>query len=274
MTTVSILGCGWLGHQLADALVAAGYHVKGSTTRENKRDVLRKSGIEPYVLRFTPRLEGDIRDFFACDVLVVTIPPKPPTSQNEQVYLETLVDELYSYLEPSTHLIVTSSTSVYAKRGTLVDEADDVMPESGRGQALRAYEQALQQRPVTILRLAGLFGQGRQPGRFLAGRTNLAGATSPVNMVHGDDVVAIICQFITQLLVDDDVVLKDVFNVCADSHPTRQDFFTRAAELAGLTPSTFNDDPAPYAVVDNRKLKQVLPYAYKYGDVLEALTAV
>jgi nucleoside-diphosphate-sugar epimerase len=258
---------------LADALVAAGYYIKGSTTQEDKRDALSAAGINSYVLRFMPRLEGDVRDFFSCDVLVVTIPPKPPTSQDEQVYLEALVDELYRHLDPATKLIVTSSTSVYAKRGELVDETDDVMPESGRGQALRAYEQALQRRPVTILRLAGLFGQRRQPGRFLAGQTNLAGAASPVNMVHGDDVVTIICQLIARLLADDTSALEDVFNVCANSHPTRQAFFTQAAELAGLTPPTFSDEPTPYVLVDNRKLKQVLGYEYQYGDVLEALNA-
>lgn len=259
---------------MADALVAAGYHVKGSTTRETQRDVLRESGVEPYVLRFMPKLEGNPQDFFACDVLVVTIPPKPPIpQQDEQVYLEALVHELYKRLEPATKLIVTSSTSVYAKRGMLVDETDDVMPESSRGQALRAYEQALQRCPVAILRLAGLFGQGRQPGRFLAGRINLAGAASPVNMVHGDDVVAIISQLITQLLADNDAVLEDIFNVCADSHPTRQDFFTKAAELMGLTPPTFSDEPAPYVLVNNQKLKRVLGYEYTYGDVLEALTS-
>ena len=38
--TITILGCGWLGLPLAQTLVKEGYSVKGSTTTEDKLEVL------------------------------------------------------------------------------------------------------------------------------------------------------------------------------------------------------------------------------------------
>ncbi|RZJ28768.1 MAG: short-chain dehydrogenase, partial [Flavobacterium sp.] len=50
MTEISILGCGWLGLPLAKSLIQKGYSVKGSTTSENKVDVLQANNIDPFVI--------------------------------------------------------------------------------------------------------------------------------------------------------------------------------------------------------------------------------
>ena len=46
--TITILGCGWLGLSLAQALVKEGYAVKGSTTTEEKLEQLQYAGVEPF----------------------------------------------------------------------------------------------------------------------------------------------------------------------------------------------------------------------------------
>ena len=40
MKRVSVLGCGWLGKPLAISLLDEGYSVKGSTTSEDKLELL------------------------------------------------------------------------------------------------------------------------------------------------------------------------------------------------------------------------------------------
>ena len=44
MTTISLLGCGYLGFPLAIELIKKGYYVKGSTTTPTKLQQLKKTG--------------------------------------------------------------------------------------------------------------------------------------------------------------------------------------------------------------------------------------
>lgn len=264
---VSILGCGWVGLPLARSLVSAGHTVKGSSTRASQLPTIQDTGARAYQLALKPELEQDPQDFFICDALIVTMPP-PRGLDDERAFLVKQAEVILEHLPATAGLIVTSSTSVYAKRNQTVTENDDTPPKSTRGQALRAYEQAFRTRPAVILRLAGLFGEGRQPGRFLAGKTDVAGGAAPVNMVHGDDVVAAITQVLNSMKPEQ---VSGTFNICADTHPTRRAFFERAAAKANLTPPTFSDEPKPYAHIDNQRFKNRFGFTYRYPDVLAAL---
>ena len=46
MKQISILGCGWLGFPLAQALLKAGFSTKGSTTSIDKKEMLEKAGFK------------------------------------------------------------------------------------------------------------------------------------------------------------------------------------------------------------------------------------
>src|SRR6218665_2853154 len=84
MKTISILGCGWLGKPLGQALSQTGWHVRGSTTREENMEAIRAMGIHPYLLKLDPVIEGDGREeFFQVDILVISIPPKRKSGQTE-----------------------------------------------------------------------------------------------------------------------------------------------------------------------------------------------
>lgn len=270
---ISILGCGWVGLPLARDLVQTGHTVKGSTTRADKLATITDLGAHAYQLALTPELEPDPADFFACDALVVTMPP-PRNVADERRTLIKQAEVILEHLPTTAGLIVTSSTSVYAKRNQTVSEDDTTPPDSPRGQALRAYEQTFQRRPTVILRLAGLFGEGRQPGRFLAGRTDVAGGMSPVNMVHGADVVAAIMRVLEVMTTEHittDEQLSGTFNICANTHPSRHVFFAKAAARANLTPPTFSNEPKPYAQINNQRFKTHFGFTYRYPDVLAAL---
>ncbi len=47
---ISILGCGWLGVPLAESLIKKGFSIKGSTTSEEKIEILTKKGIEAFLI--------------------------------------------------------------------------------------------------------------------------------------------------------------------------------------------------------------------------------
>ena len=74
---ISILGCGWLGLPLAEKLIETGYEVKGSTTSENKLDILQSHKIEPFLVTLSEdKITGTISEFLnESEILIIDIPP-------------------------------------------------------------------------------------------------------------------------------------------------------------------------------------------------------
>ena len=75
---IGIIGCGWLGLPLAKTLILNNYKVKGSTTTKNKLEILKKEGIEPYLIEITENsISESINSFLnELDILIINIPPK------------------------------------------------------------------------------------------------------------------------------------------------------------------------------------------------------
>ncbi len=266
--TISILGCGWLGLPLGQRLAQKGYRVKGSTTTPEKLLALAGVGIEPYLITLDPALNGSqVGDFFQADVLFLNIPPgrrRPDADVFFGEQIRAVVKELH--YSPIAFVVFASSTSVYENMNGIVVEIDAGKPRpwSLTGRALLDAEDLLRRDThfdATVLRFAGLYGYSRQPGRFLAGRTHLDNAEAPVNLVHRDDCVAVV-----EALLEADV-RGEVFNVCADEHPTRRALYTQAARRLGLEPPTFNPDgDLSFKIVSNQKLKERLGYRFQYPD--------
>ena len=279
--TISILGCGWVGEPLGRALVADGHAVKGATTTPGKRARFEEAGIAPHVLRLAPRRENGIEgehadDFFAADVLVFTVPPPRDVEDRVAFYQKQLRAALDAARAGGVrHVLYTSSTGVYPPLGREVTEEDAATPEQANdlkresARAVRAAERVLAEEAqqggfdATVVRLAGLYGPGREPGRFLAGRSGLAEGGRPINFVHRDDAVGVLRAVVAQ------GAWGETFNACADEHPSRRAFFQQRAEAAGLEPPTFaNDENGAFKIVANEKVKRRLGYAFRHPDPL------
>lgn len=266
--SISILGCGWLGLPLGQFFVSQGYRVKGSTTTEEKLVEIKKAGISPYLIQVTDKISGNFSDFTqAEDILIINFPPRR-IPNIEELYPQQL-QAIVAQLPQQQKVLFVSSTSVYQNTNGWVSESIDLDPEKGSGRALLKAEQLLQeyfQHNTTILRLAGLVGYDRLPGRFLANKTEVKGGEAPINVIHQDDCIGLIAAIIGQQQ------WGKVYNGCADKHPLRKDYYTRAAEKIGLTPPTFIHEDAPaFKMVSNQKTKEELGYQYKYPDPVEML---
>lgn len=268
-TTVSILGCGWLGLPLGRRLVEAGYAVKGSTTTPDKRATLDAAGITPYVLTLSPTLAGeDAADFFAADVLVLNVPPPRGRDDLPAYHLQQIASARDAAVQGGVGWVVfASSTGVYPRAPGPVTEDDAPPPDDTAalrpsGAALLDAERLLRATPAfdtTVIRFAGLYGGDRDPGRFLAGRSQVAGGDAPVNLIHRDDCIGIV-----RAILEQDV-RNEVFNACADVHPTRRTLYTAAAQRLGLEPPTF-EDGGTNKVVRNDKVKRMLGYRLQHPD--------
>lgn len=257
---ISILGCGWLGLPLAAALVEDGHEVRGSTTTPGKLGEIEAAGATPHLIKLAPEPEGQTDDFFGANLLIVTIPPR-----DAEVFLQRLASALAVARSQGTPwFLYTSSTSAYDARGTVVDETDPTPPATARSKRMRDAESLFLTPPVdaTILRLGGLYGPGRDPGAFLAGKQQVSGPDQPVNLVHRDDVIGVV-----RAVIEQDA-RNQIFNVVADEHPSKRAFYTARANAAGLEPPTFADDAVPGKTVSNRKVKDVLGYAFQHQPTI------
>jgi len=251
---ISVFGCGWLGEPLAISLIQKGFSVKGSTTSNAKIPMLTSKGINSFLLNLES-ISSSIQSFLIADVLVINIPSKDITS----------FKNLVSFIEKSTvqKVVFISSTSVYPNSEEIITEKSPV-----KECALVEIEQLFQLNPhfeTTIIRFSGLIGYSRKPGNFFKNGKTIPNPEGLVNMIHQDDCISIIEQVIIQNC------WNEIFNACADTHPTRRAFYTKSFLDIGLNKPFFNEnDHKEIKIVSNKKLKKVLNFEFKYPDLLNS----
>jgi len=274
LPTIAVLGCGWLGLPLARALVAEGYAVVGSTTTPGQLLKLRHAGITPFLLRLsTGGLSVIDQDTLhalltGVSVLVLNVPPARRGASGAYLDLLRPVHEAVQACGVQ-HVLFVSSTGVYADESRLMQEGDALASPEASSDLLRAenlFAAADLAERTTILRLGGLIGPQRPPGRFLAGRENVANGQAPVNLIHLADCIGLISRIISQH------EWGRTFNACAAHHPTRQEFYTLAAQHLGLTPPAFDPaDTSSGKQVASTLVRQTTGYTFRFDDLIEAL---
>ncbi|CNE21213.1 SDR family oxidoreductase [Yersinia similis] len=268
MKKVAIIGLGWLGMPLAQSLNRRGIDVVGSKTTPDGVDAARMSGINCYPLVLTPELicePDDLAQLMAVDALVITLPASRTTAGGDHYFqaVQQVVDSALAFGVP--RIIFTSSTSVYGETRGRIKESSPLQPVTVAGKTLMALEQWLHQLPhtsVDILRLAGLVGTDRHPGRFLAGKTGVKGGSQGVNLVHQEDVIAAI-----ELLLNRPKG-GHLYNLCAPLHPGKRDFYPACARALQLTPPEFavEEPEGANREIDGSKICSELGFEYLYPD--------
>lgn len=250
---ISILGCGWLGKPLGSALVDAGYVVKGSTTRPENVGAIESAGIQPFIVDVDKLSSENRSSFFDADVLIISLPPRSRAGKAEQ-YVEQIREVTkVARANNVSKIVLISTTGVYPNLNRVVTE-EDADTNNPIVQAERVVQNSGMSN--TIVRFGGLFGPGRDPGKFLAGKQDVAGGDVPVNMIHLDDCVGIITSIIQQ------EKWNEVLNACADEHPTKKEFYSKAAVELGLEAPSFSDEESDFKIVSNERLKKMLNYRF------------
>ena len=233
--------------------------MRGSTTSTEKLRVLLKEGIEPFLINLNPHVSGPaLQDFFRSEYLLLNFPPGRRRPDVEG-FLRRAIDSIIDHFDGVRSVVFASSTSVYA-HGSVAEE-DVTTPLTASGRALVRAEKRLQscyEFRTTVLRFGGLYGYTRKPGRFLR---VIANGSAPVNLVHRDDAVAVTLR-VLQLPVRD-----AVYNVVADRHPAREEFYRKAAQWLGKEPpEVAYDNSRPGKTVINSRLKQELNYSFLHPN--------
>lgn len=268
---ISILGCGWLGTPLAEELIGEGHLVKGSTTTEEKLERLEAKGITPFLLDLDPELNSQQSDeFWNSDILFLNIPPGRRRNNVVEYHtsqIKSVIKKLRN--SPVQFVIFASSTSVYPKKGGIMEEQDISSGKATRssGEALIKAEQMLRDETdfeTTVIRFGGLYGYDRNPARYLAGKKDIADGNAPINLIHRDDCIKIVLKIIHR------DIRNEVFNAVSDGHPPKNQFYKLIAKQAGLEPPTFRPDSGKnYKVISNRKLIKRLDYQFIYPNPMD-----
>lgn len=249
--SVSIIGCGWLGQALAQRLLAkntsiiASYQSQQTFEKLSELDIPATQLILPLVddamssnsldnmTNVDPRL-------FQQDVLIIAIPPQLKKGRLDYpLKIQQLVH--LAELGNTKHIIFLNSTAIYNGLIGRVDEKSQLDLDAEKVAHLVAAEHTVKtfSKRVHILRLAGLVGPNRHPGKFLQAKRIFENANASVNLVHQDDVVNILEKLIN---FDSDDSKKTIYNVVSNTDSHRQGYYELAAHVLSLPLPIFSVD--------------------------------
>ena len=262
---LAILGCGYIGGEVARQAVARGLRVTAVTRNAEKAAGLRRLG----VTAVETNIEGDAwhdavgTADFALDCV-------SSGGGGAEAYRRSYLAGMKSVLAWAAAqgsvdtLVYTSSTSVYPQDGG--SRIDETAPVAGRDERtavlveterlLRAVPSAARRR--VVLRLAGIYGPGRTHllKQVQSGEVSGTGLQH-LNLIHRDDV----CGAIWAVLGTPALAEDGVFNVVDDGAATKEEIVSWLASQLGRPAPRLTGEPAggrapvPDRIIANDRLK-------------------
>ena len=265
-STISILGCGWLGFPLAQSLVANNWNVLGSTTSPSKLATLSQNGISPFLLQLGQfSTDESSIPFFQSPYLIVNFPPRLRSSEGNG--LEKQMNELDQRLSAGKcqKAIFISSTSVYPDLNREVTEADAQI-DHPLVLAENQFMQSCQRNQIDylIFRCGGIMGYDRYVGKYYTGKTYPSAAQVPINYIHQKDIIAAINHVLSNK------IWNKVYNLVAPLHPKRREAIEKSCEKYQLPLPEFSDtnQDESFKIVRGDAFIRDFSYTFLYPDPL------
>ena len=270
---ILILGCGYVGSELARFWQQTEHQITVTTTTPEKVETLRSisDGVVLLEGSDTSAIEKATQ---GQDLVVLTVGAKGKDTYR-QSYLETSTNLLTALKHNKTvkQIIYTGSYGVLGDReGQLTDETIPTNPITPGGKVLAETEQVLmaangEQLKVCILRLGGIYGKGRELIKIFRSRS---GTTRPgagedySNWIHLTDIVGAIELARAKKLAG-------IFNLACDECLTTKEFFQRlytAHNLPGITWDASQKSTRSYNTrLSNQKIKDA-GMKFKYPQLI------
>ena len=216
---------------------------------------LSSLGIEPFVIDIADTAEN-LPEFLQSKILIINITCKDIAA----------FGRLIKAIEKSAveQVLFVSSTSVYEAANRVISESDGL--ESPQHPLVMIENQFLQNDcfESSVVRFGGLVGYSRHPGRFFRGGRTVKDPDSNVNLIHRDDCINILEKIVAS------GTWGETFNCCADTHPSKREFYSRATRQLGLPPPVFDESgDQPCKIISNAKVKRMLEYEFLYPDLMQ-----
>jgi nucleoside-diphosphate-sugar epimerase len=266
----AILGCGYVGEEVARAWKQEGHALWATTTRRERLGELAELVETPLIfdstdpstnLEFTADLDG----------ILVSFAPSKGSEVDLGKYRKTFLGGLQRLVETldrrprntPLQIVHLSSCGVYGNRhGALTNETAPIIDIHPVNQVLLQAEEMMEsirseKIKVCVLRLGGIYGPGRDiPSMLLSAAGGLVqrnGQNVPC-WIHRDDIVRGVCFAFDQ-------GLDETYNLVNDTQLSGQELTDRLCERAGLPLAKWltidTTDRILNARVSNEKLKKI-----------------
>lgn len=287
ISSVFIVGCGDIGERVARLWQAHGVTVRGLARSAASQVRLETKGITA-----VPGDLDDVRSLASLSTqqaVIYYFAPPPPSPGGTDPRMEHLLGVITPERLPQK-IVYISTSGVYGDhQGGWVNEETPPHPQTVRAKARLAAETALldwgrvQDIPVVILRVGGIYGPGRLPiERIKHGQPVVRREEAPyTNRIHADD-LARVCVAAAECGVD-----RAIYNVCDGEHSTMSDYFNAVADRLGLprppqislseAQRTLSPEMLSYLNesrrMDNRRLREELGVTLLYPTLEAGLVA-
>lgn len=277
----AILGCGYVGKEVARAWKQEGHALWATTTRRERLGELAELVETPLIFDSTDPSTN--LDFTAdLDGILVSIAPSKGSEVDLGQYQKTFLVGLERLVEtldrrPSNiplQIVHLSSCGVYGNRhGALTNEAAQISDIHPVNQVLLQAEEMMgsirsDRNKVCVLRLGGIYGPGRDiPSMLLSAAGGLVqrnGQNVPC-WIHRDDIVRGVCFAFDQ-------GLDETYNLVNDTQLSGQELTDSLCERAGLPLAKWltidTSDRILNARVSNEKLKRT-GFSFNYPSMVD-----
>ncbi|TWX55288.1 NAD(P)H-binding protein [Colwellia hornerae] len=264
--SVAIIGCGWLGHALAKQLLREQYRVTVTVQSEEKKQRLAEEQIDTELLILPVEdPKSTVLTAFCHDMLIISITPQ--IRQGRSDYPEKVAQLIeMAELGRVKKIVLLSSTAVYNGLSGLVDEQSVLDINADKVATLTRAEKAAQafSGETVILRLAGLVGPERHPGRFLQGRKLLSDPQAFINLIHQDDAVGVLMEIIK------DEKIRGIYNAVSATETSKQHYYNAAAGALNLPLPEFSLATSMRfgKRISDAKLRNSFTYQFTHDDLI------
>ena len=262
---ITILGLGWLGLPLADALQKDNYQIKGTTTSEGKLKKLKQDNYDVFkVILEEESVEGSIEQCLdGSDTLILNTPPG--LRRNPSSNYVAKIKNLIPYIESAgiKNVLFIGSTSVFKEEECFLEITNETKPnsESNSGLQLQKVEQMLVGNinfKTTILRFAGLVDESRHPATMISKRESVPNPKGLINLIHRDDCIGIIKAILKQNK------WCQVFNAAYPLHIEKEVYYSKICAQKRLnTPDFSYKNKSLGKIINGNNTSKLLNYEYK-----------
>ncbi|MBQ4832609.1 NADP-binding protein [Pseudoalteromonas sp. MMG010] len=246
-----VLGAGWLGHELCKQALDKHWQVQGT-----HRVHASTNGFERQFVLQGEKLTHNVDLYNAYWVCAMT----PRSRSSESNYSQTLQKALkLSEQLNAKGFILCSSTGVYDQQNAIYTESSEITCSTPRQTKLYNSEELVLEHNGKVLRLAGLVGPKREPGRFIAGKTLDTSSHQVVNMVHQQDVINAIFKVIEHWPHG-----QSIYNIVNPEHPTKQQYYQQKCQQHGSDMPVFkHNEPGERKIIGSAI--EALGFSYQHS---------
>lgn len=231
-SNIAIIGCGYIGLEVAKDWTRKGDHVTATTRTAERLSELSKVAQKSVILKGND--EEEFVPIIVHNETILVTTAADSSEHYESAYLNTaqIFRRLALEMDLPRKLIYTSSTSVYGDtRGLWVDESSPLLAKGEQARILIEAEKTYASLEelgwdVCIFRLSEIYGPGREISkkvRSFANRPLPGGGDQYTNMVHQADCAGAINYALQHQLTG-------IYNLADDDHPTRKELYDQVSK--------------------------------------------